>query len=160
MEITFFTLLLAAFVVIMYIYLILVRKSILIKGLRKPLTLVLIIASSIIFFIILLLSDQTIDQRVRSLLSLLLLLSFLLDTKGLSDDRIILGPFDQRGVMYQDIDKIALLLKNKEIRLNYFKDDHRGPMLKFSLPLEDLLAFFSERLNEDAEISILVDEEN
>lgn len=160
MGINLFTVLLTIFVVIMYIYLILVRKSILIKSIKKQLYIFLIILGSLLMFAFTFLAEQTIDQRIRSFLSALLLLSFLLDAKGLCDDRIISGPFDNRGIMYQDIDKVALLLKKNEIRLNYFKNGYRGPMMKFTIPLEDLLAFFSERLNEDAEINILVDEEN
>ncbi|OJG55690.1 hypothetical protein RV06_GL001272 [Enterococcus haemoperoxidus] len=143
----------------MYVYLILVRKSILIKSIKRKLVYVLVIGFSLLILLLTLTTEQTTDQRIRGFLSVLLVLSFLLDTKGLSDDRIILGPFDKNGILYQDVEKMALLVKKKEIRLNYFKNDRRGPMMKFSIPLEELLAFFSERLNEDAEISILVDED-
>ncbi|WP_430601699.1 hypothetical protein IGJ02_001676 [Enterococcus sp. DIV0724b] len=159
MGIEFFTLLLVAFVVILYVYLILVRKSILIKSIKRKLVYVLVIGFSLLILLLTLTTEKTTDQRIRGFLSVLLVLSFLLDTKGLSDDRIILGPFDKNGILYQDVEKMALLVKKKEIRLNYFKNDRRGPMMKFSIPLEELLAFFSERLNEDAEISILVDED-
>nr|WP_242596220.1 hypothetical protein [Enterococcus plantarum] len=142
----------------MYVYLILVRKTILIKSVKRKLIYMLVIDFSLLILLLTLVTEQTFDQRIRGFLSVLLVLSFLLDTKGLSDDRLILGPFDKNGILYQDVDKIALLIKKKEIRLNYFKNGRRGPMMKFSIPLEDLLAFFSERLNEDTEISILVDE--
>ncbi|WP_404588704.1 hypothetical protein [Enterococcus sp. UD-01] len=102
---------------------------------------------------------QDIIQRVRSLLAVLVLLSFLLDAKGFSEDRLILGPFDNKGILYQDIDKIAVLLKKDELRLNYFKNDRRGKLLTFTIPLEELLAFLAPRLNEEAKIEILVDEE-
>lgn len=156
--INYFTVLLSAFVVIMYVYLILVRKTILIKSVKRKLIYMLVIGFSLLILLLTLVTEQTFDQRIRGFLSVLLVLSFLLDTKGLSDDRLILGPFDKNGILYQDVDKMALLIKKKEIRLNYFKNGRRGPMMKFSIPLEDLLAFFSERLNEDTEISILVDE--
>lgn len=156
--INYFTVLLSAFVVIMYVYLILVRKTILIKSVKRKLIYMLVIGFSLLILLLTLVTEQTFDQRIRGFLSVLFVLSFLLDTKGLSDDRLILGPFDKNGILYQDVDKIALLIKKKEIRLNYLKNGRRGPMMKFSIPLEDLLAFFSERLNEDTEISILVDE--
>ncbi|WP_086313092.1 hypothetical protein A5821_000677 [Enterococcus sp. 7F3_DIV0205] len=159
MVIDFFTVLLAAFVVVMYSYLGLVRRSVLIKNVKRKFIFGVVIGFSLFILILSLISEQTVDQRIRSFLSILLVLSFLLDTKGLSDDRLILGPFDKNGVMYQDIEKMALLLKKEEIRLNYFKNGRRGPMMTFSIPLEDLLAFLSERLNEETEISILVDEE-
>lgn len=159
MVIDFFTVILAIFVVLMYLYLGLIRKSVLIKSIKRKFTQTVVISCSLLIVLSTLAVDQTIDHKIRVVLSALLVLSFLLDTKGFADDRLILGPFDKNGVMYQDIEKMALLLKNKEIRLNYFKNGRRGPMMKFSIPLEDLLAFLSERLNEDAEISILVEEE-
>ncbi|WP_206912149.1 hypothetical protein IGL98_001805 [Enterococcus sp. DIV0840] len=159
MVIDFFTVLLAAFVLIMYVYLILVRKSILIKSLKRKFIYVLVIGISLLILLLTLATEQTLDQRIRGFLSVLLVLSFLLDSKGLSDDRLILGPFDKNGILYQDVEKMALLIKKKEIRLNYFKNGRRGPMMKFSIPLEELLAFLSDRLNEEAEISILVDED-
>ena len=159
MGIDFFTVLLAAFVLIIYVYLILVRKSILIKCVKRNFNYVLVIGFSLLLLILTLTAEQTIDQRLRGFLSVLLVLSFLLDTKGLSDDSLILGPFDKNGIMYRDIEKMALLTKKKEIRLNYFKNGRRGPMMKFSIPLEELLAFLSDRLNEETEISILVDED-
>ncbi|OEG21276.1 hypothetical protein BCR24_09010 [Enterococcus ureilyticus] len=143
----------------MYIYLYLVRDSVLIKSLKRTIFYALVIGCSGFILIITIITEQTMDQRIRGILSGLLMLSFLLDTKGLSEDRLILGPFDRNGVLYRDIDKMALLLKNQEIRLNYFKNGRRGPMMKFSIPLEDLLAFLSERLNEETEISILVEED-
>ncbi|GGC81197.1 hypothetical protein [Enterococcus wangshanyuanii] len=158
MIIDFFTVLLFIFVLLMYVYLILVRKSILIKSVKKKIVYVFISTVSLLILFMALSVEQSADQRIRSFLALLLVLSFLLDAKGFSDDRLILGPFDRKGILYRDIDKMALLLKEEEIWLNYFKDGRRGPMLKFSIPLEELLCFLSDRLNEEAEINILVDE--
>ncbi|MFK4565676.1 hypothetical protein ABH902_000232 [Enterococcus sp. UD-01] len=159
MIIDFFTLLLMVFVVLLYVYLFLVRKSIIIKSKRRPVTFVVIFLWSLFLLLFVVLSVQDIIQRVRSLLAVLVLLSFLLDAKGFSEDRLILGPFDNKGILYQDIDKIAVLLKKDELRLNYFKNDRRGKLLTFTIPLEELLAFLAPRLNEEAKIEILVDEE-
>jgi uncharacterized membrane protein YhaH (DUF805 family) len=158
--IDFFTVLLTIFVLLMYIYLILVRKSIVIKSTRKKIVYVLVFGSSLIVILLTVGMERSLDQRIRGFLAVLLIFSFLLDTKGFSDDRLILGPFDRKGVLYQDIEKIALLLKGEEIRLNFFKNGRRGPMMSFSIPLEELLAFLSDRLTEEAQINILVDEEN
>ncbi|OJG97960.1 hypothetical protein RV18_GL003656 [Enterococcus termitis] len=144
----------------MYIYLILVRKSIVIKSTRKKIVYVLVFGSSLVVILLTVGMERSLDQRIRGFLAVLLIFSFLLDTKGFSDDRLILGPFDRKGVLYQDIEKIALLLRGEEIRLNFFKNGRRGPMMSFSIPLEELLAFLSDRLTEEAQINILVDEEN
>ncbi|OEG08482.1 hypothetical protein BCR25_13090 [Enterococcus termitis] len=158
--IDFFTVLLTIFVLLMYIYLILVRKSIVIKSTRKKIVYVLVFGSSLVVILLTVGMERSLDQRIRGFLAVLLIFSFLLDTKGFSDDRLILGPFDRKGVLYQDIEKIALLLRGEEIRLNFFKNGRRGPMMSFSIPLEELLAFLSDRLTEEAQINILVDEEN
>ncbi|MFD2305601.1 hypothetical protein [Enterococcus termitis] len=160
MIIDFFTVLLTIFVLLMYIYLILVRKSIVIKSTRKKIVYVLVFGSSLVVILLTVGMERSLDQRIRGFLAVLLIFSFLLDTKGFSDDRLILGPFDRKGVLYQDIEKIALLLRGEEIRLNFFKNGRRGPMMSFSIPLEELLAFLSDRLTEEAQINILVDEEN
>jgi hypothetical protein len=157
--IDFFTLLLMIFVVLLYVYLWLARKSIVIKSKRNPMTFVGIFLWSLFLLLFVVLSVQDIIQQVRGLLAILVLWSFLLDAKGFSEDRLILGSFDNRGVLYQDIDKIAVLLKEDELRLNYFKNDQRGKLLTFTVPLEELLAFLAPRLNEEAKIEILVDEE-
>ncbi|MTD38923.1 hypothetical protein GIX45_09800 [Erwinia sp. CPCC 100877] len=159
MTIDFFTLLFLLFVILLYVYLWLVRKSIVIKSKRKTVKHVAIFVYSLFLVFLMVISVQDMTQRIRSLLALLVLLSFLMDTRGFSEDRLILGPFDNKGILYKDIDKIAVLLKKDELRLNYFKNDRRGTLLTFSVPLEELLAFLAPRLNEEAKIEILVDEE-
>jgi hypothetical protein len=157
--IDFFTLLLLVFVVLLYIYLWLVRKSIIIKSKRRPATFIAIFLFNFFLLFLMVVSVQDSTQRIRSILAILVLLSFLLDTRGFSEGRLILSSFDNRGVVYRDIEKITILLKNEELRLNYFKNERRGKLLTFNVPLEELLAFLSPRLNEETEIEILVDEQ-
>ena len=42
--------------------------------------------------------------------------------------------------------------------MNFFRNGWRGPMLKFSASLEELVPFLSQRLNDEAEIDIMIDQ--
>ncbi|MHC5229375.1 hypothetical protein ACYSNW_13940 [Enterococcus sp. LJL99] len=155
MFIDFFTIILGLFTLVLYSYLYLVQKSIRIKSQKASTNfwfLFLISTASLIYSFL-------IGHQIKGVLAALILLSFLIDARGLSEDRIIASPFDRTGTLYSEIDRIVLLLKNEEIKMNYFKNGHREPMLKFSGSLEELLEFLASRLNKQVEIDILIDEE-
>ncbi|OJG73388.1 hypothetical protein RV11_GL001168 [Enterococcus phoeniculicola] len=101
----------------------------------------------------------TLDDRVRGVLAALIFLSFLLDRKGLTDERIILNVFDRRGVAYSEIDRIVLYQnkESNEVKLNFFRSGLRGPLLKFSIPMEELVLFLSTKLKEDADLEIIIE---
>lgn len=159
MGIQFLTIILAVFVCVLYAYLILARKNILIKAKRNQHFFRFILSFSTLLFVLTITNQQSLDHLVRSLLATLVLLSFLLDTKGFSEDRLVLTPFDVNGVLYQDIDKIVLLVKHEEIRMNYFTHGRRGPLVKFDVSIETLLLFFSDHLTEDTHVEVLIDQE-
>lgn len=159
MGIQFLTIILAAFVCVLYAYLILARKSIVIKAKKSKRFFQFILSFSVLLLVLTVTDQQSLDHFIRSVLAVLVLLSFLLDAKGLSEDRLILTPFDVKGVLYQDIDKIVLLVRQEEIRLNYFNHGRRGPMLKFTVPVETLLAFFSNHLSEETQVELLIEED-
>ncbi len=48
---------------------------------------------------------------------------------------------------------------SKIVKMNFFRNGWRGPMLKFSASLEELVPFLSQRLNDEAEIDIMIDPE-
>lgn len=160
MSLDFLTVLLIIFVFLMYIYLYLVRSSVLIKGKKNRLVRVGASILALLMFFIAFTTDGTTNQLIRNILSALMLLSFNLDSKGLTEDRIITTPFDKSGTLYTDIEKIVLLKKADEIRMNYFKNGRRGPLITFIIPLEEMIPFLAKRLNEETELSIIIDEEN
>lgn len=159
MKLDFMTILLAIFVPLMYSYLYLVRISVLIQVKKKLYPLVLTIVVACLLFFIAIATFETISQLIRNTALALLFLSFTLDSKGLTEDRIITTSFDKSGTLYTDIEKIVLLKKPNEISMNYFKGGHRGPLMTFSAPLEEMIPFLAERLNQNAELSIIIDEE-
>ena len=41
--------------------------------------------------------------------------------------------------------------------MNFFRNGWRGPLMKFSVSMEELVSFLAQHLNEDAEIDIMID---
>ncbi|KAF1296582.1 hypothetical protein BAU15_14665 [Enterococcus sp. JM4C] len=154
-----FTILLFLFVIIMFLYLNIVRKEIRITAIRRKNTTIFIICLAILTLWLTVTTYTTIDEQIRGVLSALIFLSFLLDRKGLSEERIILNVFDRRGVMYSEIDRVVLyqVKDSKEVRMNFFKKGLRGPLLNFSLPIEELVLFLSTKLGEEADLEIVIE---
>ena len=154
-----FTLLLFLFVVIMFLYLNLVKKEIRIATLRRKNTSIIIVGISVLTLWMSITTYTTLDDRVRGVLAALIFLSFLLDRKGLTDERIILNVFDRRGVIYSEIDRVVLSQnkESNEVKLNFFRRGLRGPLLKFSIPMEELVLFLSTKLKEDADLEIVIE---
>ena len=97
-------------------------------------------------------------EMIRSVLYILIIFSFLYDARGFAEDCIITHPFDNRGTAFKDIEKIVLVQKSNGIRLGYLKRQKRV-VLRFSAPLEEMVLFLSTRMNEEAEIDIIVNED-
>ncbi|MBO0462740.1 hypothetical protein JZO83_13320, partial [Enterococcus sp. DIV1298c] len=56
-------------------------------------------------------------------------------------------------VLYQPKD-------SKEVKMNFFRNGWRGPLLKFSVSLEELIPFLAKHLNDDAELDIMIEHED
>ncbi|MBO0431387.1 hypothetical protein [Enterococcus sp. DIV0660C] len=159
--ITTFTLLLFAFVFVMFLFLWFVRREIVYKAVRNrwvylvvPFLVVLVIWFTVI-------SQPTLDDLVKAVLSAMIFISFLLDSRGITEDGLVLNSFDKRGVPFSEINRIVLYQPqgSNEVKMNFFRKGWRGPMLKFSTSLEELVPFLAQRLNDDAQIDIMIDEE-
>lgn len=155
-----FTLLLFLFVVVMYGYFYFVRKSIVIPAAKHPTTKYLVAFFSLMILANAFSAGDKIEM-IRSVLYILIIFSFLYDARGFAEDCIITHPFDNRGgTAFKDIEKIVLVQKSNGIRLGYLKKGRRGGVvLRFSAPLEEMVLFLSTRMNEEAEIDIIVNED-
>ena len=143
-----FTLLLFLFVVVMYGYFYFVRKSIVIPAAKHPTTKYLVAFFSLMILANAFSAGDKIEM-IRSVLYILIIFSFLYDARA----------FDNRGTAFKDIEKIVLVQKSNGIRLGYLKKGRRGVVLRFSAPLEEMVLFLSTRMNEEAEIDIIVNED-
>ena len=97
-------------------------------------------------------------EMIRSVLYILIIFSFLYDARGFAEDCIITHPFDNRGTAFKDIEKIVLVQKSNGIRLGYLKKAEEGGFTLFCATRRNG-SFLSTRMNEEAEIDIIVNED-
>ena len=153
------TLMMCAFTIVLYLYLLVVRKEIHFLAVERKLSKIAITLFSVMIIGSMLMMDDQLDNQVRGIVSGFVFLSFVLDSRGLALDRIIFHPMSIKGVLYQEIDRVVLFQEKEgqPIKMNYFRKGMRGPLMKFKQPLAELVVFLSEHLNEGTPIDILVD---
>lgn len=154
----FFTIILLLFVIILYAYLILVRKSIQVFAKRSPAPAIIGVGLGFVFLLFGLFTPQTLNDKMQDVLTACLLFRFLLDCKGLADTRIITNSFDNRGISYSELEKIVLQVKDQDVHMNYFRKGRRGPIMHFKMPIEQLLSFLSDKVANDLQIDIVIEE--
>lgn len=157
--ISIFTLLLFLFVFVMCLFLWLVRRDIVYRTVRNRWVYLVVPFLAILVLWFTLISQPTADELAKGVLSSLIFISFLLDSRGITEDGLVLNSFDKKGVPFSEINKIVLYQPEGSsiIKMNFFRNGWRGPMLKFSVSMEELVAFLAQHLNDDAEIDIMID---
>ncbi|MCB5950639.1 hypothetical protein LI951_01005 [Enterococcus sp. BWT-B8] len=103
-------------------------------------------------------TPQTLNDKLLDIFTSCLLFSFMIDSKGLAENKIIVNSFDNKGISYSDLEKIVLSIKGEEIRMNYFRNGRRGSCLVFKVPLDQLLTFLADKVAKDLEIDIIIEE--
>lgn len=153
-----FTLILAAFMLVLYVYLLIIQKELLFHSQRKwwSYLLILLLAAGSFYFTMK--EQASSDETIRGAIAGLLILSFLIDGKGLADDRISINAMDKRGIPYEEVERIVLLKTDKKVKMNFFRRGMRGPLLIFRQPIEEIVPFLSTRLKEGTPIDILTQE--
>ncbi|EOS7842422.1 hypothetical protein ED263_RS11660 [Enterococcus hirae] len=159
--ISIFTLLLFLFVFVMCLFLWLVRREIVYRTVRNRWVYLVVPFLAILVLWFTLISQPTADELAKGVLSPLIFISFLLDSRGITEDGLVLNSFDKKGVPFSEINKIVLYQPEESsiIKMNFFRNGWRGPMLKFSVSMEELVTFLAQHLNDDAEIDIMIDSE-
>ena len=157
--ISIFTLLLFLFVFVMCLFLWLVRREIVYRTVRNRWVYLVVPFLTILVLWFTLISQPTADELAKGVLSALIFISFLLDSRGITEDGLVLNSFDKKGVPFSEINKIVLYQPEGSsiIKMNFFRNGWRGPMLKFSVSMEELVTFLAQHLNDDAEIDIMID---
>ena len=157
--ISIFTLLLFLFVFVMCLFLWLVRRVIVYRTVRNRWVYLVVPFLAILVLWFTLISQPTADELAKGVLSALIFISFLLDSRGITEDGLVLNSFDKKGVPFSEINKIVLYQPEGSsiIKMNFFRNGWRGPMLKFSVSMEELVTFLAQHLNDDAEIDIMID---
>ncbi|WP_438716987.1 hypothetical protein [Enterococcus sp. AZ109] len=155
-----FTILLGAFTLVLFIYLLLIRRSVIIPTrVNKnrywfyPLLALFISLSGFASF-------TDLNGRLQTIFAALVVLSFLMDKKGLAESNIVVYSLDNRGVPYSSIEKIVLQVEDKQtIKMNYFRNGRRGPILSFDRSLEELSIFFTTHLEDGSKLEIIIKED-
>ncbi|MGG5316447.1 hypothetical protein [Enterococcus sp. AZ072] len=155
-----FTILLGVFTLVLLVYLVMVRQSVVIPThVNKnrywfyPMIAFLIGFSGFVNF-------TNLDGKLQTSLAVLIVLSFLLDKKGLTESHIILNSLDNRGIPYSKVEKVVLLVEEDQpIKMNFFRNGRRGPVLNFDHSLEELAVFFTSHLNDGSKLEIIIKED-
>ena len=117
------TLMMCAFTIVLYLYLLVVRKEIHFIAVERKLSKIAITIFSVMIIGSMLMMDDQLDNQVRGIVSGFVFLSFVLDSRGLALDRIIVHPMSIKGVLYQEIDRVVLFQEKEgqPIKMNYFR---------------------------------------
>lgn len=155
-----FTLLLLFFTIVLYAFLLLTRKTIVIPVLQKKKLYPFYLLLAILILWIGFSSWQDLNERIRTILSALIMLSFLLDKRGFTEDSLLLFSLDNRGIPFKEINRVVLYQEQSGlIKLNYFRKDRRGPILTFDYPLTEMVVFLSTHLVEGTKLEILTNDD-
>lgn len=105
-------------------------------------------------------SWQDFNGRVQTVLAALVMLSFLLDKRGFTEEQLLLFSLDNRGIPLNEIERVVLFQEDSGlIKLNYFRKDRRGPILTFDYSLTEFVVFLSTHLSEGSTLEILTKED-
>lgn len=157
-----FTLIFALFTLILYAYLFVLRKELLFIAKRKSATSVVLPIILAVFVGSAYLTSDTFDEQVRGFVAVLLVLSYLINGRGIADDRFVLHALDNRGIKFQEVDRVVLFQDSTEnvIKLNFFRHGLRGPLMKFNTTTEKLVSYLATRLNQGTPIDVIIDQGN
>ena len=105
----------------MCLFLWLVRREIVYKTVRNRWVYLVVPFLAVLVLWYTLVSQPTTDELVKGVLASLVLLSFLLDSRGLTTEGLVLNSFDRRGVPYSEINKVVLYQPkdSKEVKMNF-----------------------------------------
>lgn len=152
-----FTLLLLLFTCLLYAYLFLVRKEIILFSKRRSLASIIYPCALIMILIIYYTNNVTLNNIFQGIALSLIILSYLFNVRGLADKRIIIHSYQNKGVKLEEIDHVIIIQdrQKEELRINFFRCGLRLPMVKFDQSLEELLQFLDRSLEEDTAVDVI-----
>lgn len=145
--------------IVLYGYLILVRRELVFVSKRRSTITVAVPLFAIGALFLATHEATSLGEQFRGWLGALLIFSFFLDSKGLAKERIVTNAMDLRGIPYEEVSRVVLLASGKKTKLNFFRRGMRGPLLIFDAPVQEVVVFLAERLQEGTPIEVIVAEE-
>lgn len=156
------TIIFMVFTIVLYVYLFLLRQELVFVSVRKssfsilgPILGAIAFGGSFIF-------SETLEDKIRGFLGALMILSYTFNVRGIAENRFVIQSLDNRGVKFSEVDRVVLFHDTKEnvVKLNFFKYGLRGPLMKFTTPVEELVNFLSTHLKEGTPIDVIVNQNN
>jgi hypothetical protein len=152
--------LLGIFTIVLYVFLLIARRDIVIPVFKRRRQYSFYLFLALLILWIGFTSWQDFNGRVQTVLAALVMLSFLLDKRGFTEEQLLLFSLDNRGIPLNEIERVVLFQEDSGlIKLNYFRKDRRGPILTFDYSLTEFVVFLSTHLSEGSTIEILTKED-
>lgn len=151
------TIILAVFTVVLYLFLLSVRRAIILPVYRSKSRFFVFVSLAILLGMLALTQPLTLDQRIRFGCLALLVLSFLLDKTGFTEEELILLSLDLKGIPLDEIERVVLFQDEDTglVKLNFFRNDRRGPLLKFDRSIEEIVIFLSTHLKKGTRLEVV-----
>lgn len=151
------------FTIILYSYLLLLRRELVFVARRRSLLSVVGPILAALFIGGLYFPTRDIGLQIQGACGMLLVLSYLINSRGIAEDRFVLHSLDNKGLKFEEISRIILFEdRNKKIvKMNYFQNNvlaglFRGPNFTFNASVEELVLFFSEKLKQGTPVDVIV----
>ncbi|AXG38106.1 hypothetical protein EGCR1_05045 [Enterococcus gilvus] len=155
-----FTVLLGIFTIVLYVFLLIARRDIVIPVFKRRRQYPFYLFLALLILWIGFTSWQDFNGRVQTVFAALVMLSFLLDKRGFTEEQLLLFSLDNRGIPLNEIERVVLFQEDSGlIKLNYFRKDRRGPILTFDYSLTEFVVFLSTHLSEGSTLEILTKED-
>jgi hypothetical protein len=152
--------LLGIFTIVLYVFLLIARRDIVIPVFKRRRQYSFYLFLALLILWIGFTSWQDFNGRVQTVLAALVMLSFLLDKRGFTEEQLLLFSLDNRGIPLNEIERVVLFQEDSGlIILNYFRKDRRGPILTFDYSLTEFVVFLSTHLSEGSTLEILTKED-
>jgi len=152
--------LLGIFTIVLYVFLLIARRDIVIPVFKRRRQYPFYLFLALLILWIGFTSWQDFNGRVQTVLAALVMLSFLLDKRGFTEEQLLLFSLDNRGIPLNEIERVVLFQEDSGlIKLNYFRKDRRGPILTFDYSLTEFVVFLSTHLSEGSTLEILTKED-
>lgn len=152
-----FTWLLIVFVIVLYLFLWVSKRELTLVAKKNKY--VVIFSAVMAGFICwsYLFSSNNLDEWFRGITAALILLSFTFEGHGLTDTYFLTNPFVKSGTPFEAVDKVVIeVLSTNEVKLRYYRHGIGGPTMIFKHSVEELLAFFKDRLGQETAVEVLL----
>lgn len=152
------TIMLVVFTITLYLFLFLTKRELVYSSLRRtkielffPLFLGIVFASMFFY-------SQNVEDKIRGTASMLIIISYAFNNRGLTDTRIMSHNFDNKGISFEEIVRVLFYYNpiKKQVGIVFFRGSQRLPMMRFNKSKEEMMSFLDTHLNKGTPIDVIV----